>query len=178
MVVSQLALDWNRDVSLPVSGRSSAAKHASATGAMVAARSRTGFALEYRRLLIESGPLSDDEAAKATGRRLSSICSTRNGWQGHVIPSGVFEATEFGTKRVRWQWRELVPRCSAKDKGHRCSREDGHDGLHDCGWTFGDEPSEVRHEVTNLRTQTGPTGSGLHAGGNGDGRRGVGVRRS
>ena len=104
--MAQPGFDFSRDINLPVAGRSSHARHASASGAHVAAKSRTGFALEYRQLLITAGPLSDDEAAKATGRRLSSICSTRNGWGDRVVPSGQYEATEFGTKRVRWRWQE------------------------------------------------------------------------
>jgi hypothetical protein len=101
----QQGLDFSRDVNLPISGRTSQARHASSTGAQRAAKDRTGFALEYRQLLITAGPLSDDEAAKATGRRLSSICSTRNGWGDRVVPSGTFEETEFNTKRVRWRWK-------------------------------------------------------------------------
>lgn len=106
--MTQGAIDWTRDVNLPVSGRTPGARHASATGAQQAARSRGAVALAYRKLLIESGPLSDYEAAKVLGRLVSSICSTRNDWLAHVVPSGTFETTEFGTKRMRWAWREVV----------------------------------------------------------------------
>lgn len=102
--MQQPGFDWSRDVSLPVSGRTPRARHASSTGAAVAAERRGAVALAYRRLLIESGPLSDHEAAKALGRLVSTINSTRDGWGGQVAPSGRYEATEFKTKRVRWQW--------------------------------------------------------------------------
>jgi hypothetical protein len=105
-VSAQLGIDWDRDVSLPVSGRTPEAKHAGSTGAQRAAKTRGALALSYRRLLIESGPKSDDEAATLLGVLPRSICSTRNAWVevGHVAPSGDFERTAFGTKRVRWQW--------------------------------------------------------------------------
>lgn len=106
--MSQLGLDWSRDVNLPVSGRTPAARHAGATGAQVAAKARGEVALAYRRLLIESGPQSDQEAAKALGRLVCSMQSTRHGWGTHVVPSGQFELTPFNTKRVRWCWCEDV----------------------------------------------------------------------
>lgn len=102
--MEQQAIDFSSDVNLPVSGRMPHARHASATGAANAGSVRGKVALEYRSLLMAAGPLSDDEAARAMGRRLSSICSTRNGWGSRVVPSGQFEMTEFGTKRVRWTW--------------------------------------------------------------------------
>ena len=104
--MTQPGFNWSADVSLPVSGRTPAAKLASATGAQVAARTRGAVSLAYRRLLIESGPLSDDEARRVMGRQLSSICSTRNGWGAHVVPSGGYEVTPWGSKRVRWAWVE------------------------------------------------------------------------
>lgn len=104
--MTQLGIDWSRDVSLPVSGRTQQARHAGATGAAFAGERRGKVALDYRQLLISAGPLSDDEAARALGKRLSSICSTRNGWGARVVPSGQFEETEFGTRRVRWSWRD------------------------------------------------------------------------
>lgn len=102
--MEQQAIDFSRDVNLPVAGRTPHARHASATGAAFAGERRGKVALEYRSLLKAAGPLSDDEAARALGKRLSSICSTRNGWGSRVVPSGSFETTEFGTRRVKWQW--------------------------------------------------------------------------
>ncbi len=104
--MTQPGLDWSSDVNLPVSGRTPSARHASHSGAQRAVRDRGAVALAYRTLLIESGPLSDYEAAKVLGRMVSSICSTRNGWGSHVVPSGRFESTEFGTHRTRWRWLE------------------------------------------------------------------------
>ena len=106
--MNQQRLDWSRDVSLPISGRSVEARHASASGAQAERERRGRFALVYRQLLIEAGPLSDCEAARITGRALASICSTRNGWREQVKPSGQFEAHTFAdgrsTKRVLWMW--------------------------------------------------------------------------
>lgn len=103
--MSAPAFDWDRDVNLPVSGRAPDARHASSTGAQRAGRDRGAVAQAYRELLIAAGPLSDHEAAAAMGRLVSSICSTRNGWGDRVQPSGTYERTAFGTKRVRWAWR-------------------------------------------------------------------------
>jgi hypothetical protein len=104
--MTQPVLDWDRDVSLPVSGRTPSARHSSSTGAQVAARDRGVVSAAYRDLLIRCGPLSDHEAARLLGKLVSSICSTRNGWGDRVVPSGTFEATDFGSKRTRWRWVE------------------------------------------------------------------------
>lgn len=103
--MTQPGFNWSSDVSLPVAGRTPAAKLASATGAQVAARTRGAVSLAYRRLLMEVGPLSDYEAARALGRAVSSINSTRGGWGDHVVPMGEPERTSFGTQRTRWGWR-------------------------------------------------------------------------
>jgi hypothetical protein len=106
--MTQPALEFTADTSLPISGRTPQARHASATGALAERERRGRFALVYRQLLIDAGPLSDCEAARITGRALASICSTRNGWREQVKPSGQFEAHTFAdgrsTKRVRWMW--------------------------------------------------------------------------
>lgn len=102
----QPVFEWDRDCALPVSGRSPAARHASASGAQVSVRTRGAVALAYRRLLRDSGPQSDVEAARGLGRLVSSMCSTRAGWGAHIVASGTYEHTSFGTRRVRWQWVE------------------------------------------------------------------------
>ena len=102
----QLPIDWSADVRLPIAGRTPRARHSSATGAQVAARTRGQVALAYRALLREHGPLSDYEAARILGRLVSSICSTRNGFGDSVVPSTSYELTAWGSKRVRWQWVE------------------------------------------------------------------------
>ena len=104
--MTQPGFDWSADVSLPVSGRTPSARHAGATGAQVAARTRGAVSLAYRRLLIEAGPLSDYEAAQALGRLVSSMCSVRNGWGDHVVPMGEKQRTSFRTQRTRWGWVE------------------------------------------------------------------------
>src|SRR5262245_52989701 len=102
----QIPIDWSRDCSLPISGRTPEARHAGATGAAAAVKRRGELALRYRQLLVEAGPHSDDEAAHVLGVLPRSICSTRNGWGERVVPSGQFEATAFNTRRVRWSWQE------------------------------------------------------------------------
>lgn len=101
--MEQTGFAWEQ-TSLPVAGKTPAARHSSSTGAVRASRDRGQFALVYRDLLITAGPLSDQEAARITGRQVSSICSTRSGWGERVVPSGEFEASEYGTKRTRWAW--------------------------------------------------------------------------
>lgn len=103
----QPGFDWSSDVSLPVSGETPEARHASATGSQRAAKSRADLAVRYIALLKALGPLSDHEAARALGVGLSSINSTRDGVAGRaepkrVVPSGQYEVTAFGTRRVRW----------------------------------------------------------------------------
>lgn len=104
MAMSQQPSLWDATVNLPVSGTTPEARHAGSTGARRAAIDRGPVALAYRELLIAQGPLSDHEAARILGRMVSSMCSTRNGWGRHVQPSEQYEATEFGTRRVRWRW--------------------------------------------------------------------------
>ncbi len=103
----QLAIDWTRDTALPISGRTRAARHASASGAMVAARGRGALSVAYVKLLRECGPLSDEQAARALGRRLSSICSTRDGVGELVEPSGEWEIVVWpngrSSRRVKWR---------------------------------------------------------------------------
>lgn len=104
--MTQSRLDFTIDCTLPVRGKTIEARHAGSTGAQYAVHHRGPLALAYRQLLIDAGPLSDDEAATILGRRLSSMCSTRNAWGDHVVPSGAFETSPFGTKRVKWAWQE------------------------------------------------------------------------
>lgn len=106
--MTQLGIDWSADVSLPISGRTVQARHASATGAQQAVGSRGALSRAYAALLKELGPLSDVEASRALGRPLSSLTSTRNGLGARVVPSGQYEVVTWPgggqTKRVRWQW--------------------------------------------------------------------------
>lgn len=101
--MTQGRIDWDASVSLPIAGRTPATRHASATGAQAAAPSRGRLSVAYLELLRVAGPLSDHAAAKALGCCLSSVNSTRNGLGGLVEPSGEFESSEFGTRRVRWR---------------------------------------------------------------------------
>jgi hypothetical protein len=105
--MTQPFLDWSRDVTLPVSGRTPGARHASSTGAQVAALTRGDATRRYLALLREGGPLSDHEAARMMGCGTSSINSIRNGCRGLVAESGTYEEMAWPggkiTKRVRWQ---------------------------------------------------------------------------
>jgi hypothetical protein len=102
--MTQHGFDWDPAVNLPVQGHTPEARHAGRTGAERAAKDRGALSLQYRQLLITVGPLSDHEAAKALGRLVSSINSTRNGWGDKVQPSGQFEDSTYHTKRVKWRW--------------------------------------------------------------------------
>ena len=99
--------DWDCDVRLPVSGRTPGARHASSTGAQVAADRRGEQTRRYLALLREAGPLSDHEAARMMGRGVSSINSIRNGCGALVVESGGYDVSQWPggkvTKRVRWQ---------------------------------------------------------------------------
>lgn len=91
------------DMSLPVSGRAPRQRHASASGAIKAAKGRPELAVAYLALLKAAGPLSDHAAAKALARPLSSINSTRAGLADLVVDSGEVEHSEWGTTRTKWR---------------------------------------------------------------------------
>lgn len=97
-------LNFDPDVAMPVSGRTPLARHCSSTGAQAAARTRGQLSVAMLRLLAEAGPagMSDYEMARALGRAVSSMNSTRNGLGDLIVASGSTEATTFGTKRTRW----------------------------------------------------------------------------
>ena len=105
--MTQPRLDWSADVSLPVSGRTPAARHASASGAQQAAGTRGKLTLAYWALLRDVGPRSDHEASKALGCGLSSINSVRDALKDLVEPSGDFQVVTWPsgrvTERVRWR---------------------------------------------------------------------------
>ena len=107
--MTQPPFNWSSDVALPVGGRTPAARHASATGAQVAARTRGRLTRAYLALLVEAGPLSDPQAARMLGVGVSSICSIRNGCGALVEPSGTQETHRWPhgavTKRVQWRRR-------------------------------------------------------------------------
>jgi hypothetical protein len=114
----QPRLDWDRECPLPVAPSASPqARHASATGAQVAAVTRWLLTLRYIELLERLGPRSDHEASRALGVGLSSINSTRaalgaqvtddaGNYEVHVWPSGRM------TRRTRWR---LVPPAAKGD---------------------------------------------------------------
>lgn len=101
--MSEPTFDWSSDVNLPIAGRTPRARHASATGAQKAATDRGALSLAYIALLRSVGPLSDHQAAKALGRQVSSVNSTRNGLGDLIEDSGEYETSEYGTKRTKWK---------------------------------------------------------------------------
>ena len=103
----QPSFNWSTDISLPIRGKTPQARHGSATGAMVAGRTRGQLARDYLDLLARAGSrgMSDYEAADALGRLVSSICSTRNGLGELIMESGSWEETPWRTKRTRYRLR-------------------------------------------------------------------------
>ncbi len=99
-------LDFDADVNLPVAGRSPQARHSSHSGAVRASRDRGALSVAYLQLLRVTGPLSDQEAAAALGRQLSSVNSVRNGLRHLVEPSDQWEVTPWNSRRVRWRVAE------------------------------------------------------------------------
>jgi hypothetical protein len=97
--------DFDADVNLPVAGKTPRSRHASASGARRAARDRGALSVAYVNLLRTCGPLTDNAAADALGRPLSSICSTRNGLGELIEDAGEYETTAWGTKRTKWRAR-------------------------------------------------------------------------
>lgn len=102
-MMSEPTFDWNADVNLPISGKTPRTRHSSATGARRAAIDRGALSVAYVNLLRAVGPLSDHAAAKALGREVSSINSTRNGLGNLIEDSGDYELTQWQTKRTKWR---------------------------------------------------------------------------
>lgn len=100
-------LDFDRDCNLPVAGKAPRSRHASRSGAVRAAKDRGALSVAYVQLLRVAGPRSDHEAAKALGREVSSINSTRNGLGDLIEASDQYEQTPYRTKRTRWQLRAV-----------------------------------------------------------------------
>lgn len=113
--MTQLALEWTAQTSLPIAGRTPLARHASASGAMAASRHYGQKVLLYLQLLAEAGSqgLSDYEATRLMGERqrpvagVSSINSIRDACGGLVVASGDYERMTWPsgllTKRARWR---------------------------------------------------------------------------
>jgi len=103
--------DLFEPTSLPVSGRTPRARHASWTGAIAAAEGRGELTRRYLELLGFAGALSDQTAARMLGCNLSSINSVRDGCGDLVRDSGRYESvtwttprgTERTTKRIKWE---------------------------------------------------------------------------
>lgn len=95
-------LDFDRDVNLPVVGKTPRSRHAGASGALRAAKDRGALSVAYLNLLRATGPRSDHEAAAALGRLVSSINSTRAGLKDLIVASDEFEQTQWNTRRTRW----------------------------------------------------------------------------
>lgn len=115
--MTQIVIDWSRDLSLPVAGRTPAAQHASSTGARVAQRRYGVKVLKYLAVLEQAGVdgISDFAAFEAMNGIVSgvnAINSIRNSLGELVEHTGLFDDTAYGTKRGRYrvsaagrQWR-------------------------------------------------------------------------
>lgn len=71
----QPGLDFDRDVNLPVSGRTPVARQASATGAQAAAVVRGRRVVQLLAAFRAHGRLTIGEASTVTGIKESSVCS-------------------------------------------------------------------------------------------------------
>lgn len=100
--MTQSSLNFAQDVNLPISGRSPRARQASRTGAVRASGDRPVLTMAYLALLRTLGPMSDQAAAEALGRGVSSINSIRHGLGEQVVDSGQWERSTFGTRRTKW----------------------------------------------------------------------------
>lgn len=107
----QPAFEWDRACELPVAGRTSAARHASATGAHVAQRHYGVKCLRYVEVLMSVGEhgISDHAALtrlQGMGLRLAgvgSINSIRDGLGTFVEHTHQYDTTDFGSKRGRYR---------------------------------------------------------------------------
>lgn len=90
----------------PVNGTTSAARHASWTGAVHAMEHRGEKVRALRALFESRGPLTLQQAAEMTGWPLSSICSLKAAL-GDDLEADGYEVTRWGhgktTKRTRWR---------------------------------------------------------------------------
>lgn len=108
----------------PVSGRTRAARHASATGALAVRETWTARQNAYLQLLNQAGALTDQEAAPLLRCQLCSVNSVRNGIEQAQRDAGLpamFEADGFEehrftdgsgkarvTRRTRWRIRQVA----------------------------------------------------------------------
>lgn len=100
--MTQSGLNFEKDINLPIAGKSPYARHASASGAAYAVTFRGESTNRYLSLLAIAGErgMSDCEAADALGRAVGSICSVRDGVGGLVIPTGGYEMKQWPKGRI------------------------------------------------------------------------------
>jgi len=101
------SFEWDRDVNVPVSGRTARSRHASATGAQAASVGRGVRTRAYLQVLYQAGArgLNDDQAAAILGIYRTSINSIRNGSMnaGFVAETGQYDAAIFANRSTRRQ---------------------------------------------------------------------------
>lgn len=101
------SFDWDHDVNLPVSGRTSRAKHASATGSQVAGVRHGKKVRAYLLALLAAGAdgLNDFAASQVLACFRTSINSLRSSLMAAdlVEETGQFDVTEFNTRRQRYR---------------------------------------------------------------------------
>lgn len=104
--------DWDGDARKPVSGRTSRARHSSATGAQAAAVVHGARTLTYLERLARAGAdgLNDFAAAELLGVFRTSINSIRHAVMvaGLVEETGAFDLARFGSRATRRQRYRLT----------------------------------------------------------------------
>lgn len=109
--MKQQSIAWDADVSLPVSGITPHARHASASGAVVAQRRIGRKVLAYLSLLQTVGNhgISDFGAVLALNMHerlvagVQSINSIRDSLGDLVEHTGTYERTEFNSRRGKYR---------------------------------------------------------------------------
>jgi hypothetical protein len=105
--MTPLQFDWDQDINRPVSGRTSRARHASASGAQVAGQRHGKKVKAYLRALLAAGAdgLNDFAASQVLACYRTSINSLRSSLMAAqlVEETGEYDVTEFNTKRQRYR---------------------------------------------------------------------------
>ncbi len=117
--MTQPSLNWDADISLPVSGSTPAARHASASGAQAAAVVFGGRASKVLAAFAKFGRLTIAQASEVTGLSIQSTCSV---WAkleraGYIVGTGEFYRYQVHGREVKREWHELTELGQASTKG-------------------------------------------------------------
>lgn len=114
--MNQLALDWNADINLPVSGVSPSARHASASAAQAVSIRYSERVEKVLTAFRARGKLTIREASEVCAMRESSICSVfgqlrKAGWIAGTGEFFSYEVTRSGRSwRIKREFQILTPR--------------------------------------------------------------------